>query len=76
MDGCSKECVFCSFWVPKVQNTRSLNKPSIVGRREEGRKQDKEGGLFQGRKDPLFEGRRKEAGEGGRPVSRKEGSAF
>ena len=30
---------------------------SIVGRREkeEGRKQEKEGGLFQGRKDPLFE---------------------
>ena len=26
-----------------------------VGRREEGRKQEKEGGLFQGRKDPLFE---------------------
>ena len=38
-----------------MQNTRSLNKPSIVGRREEGRKQEKEGGLFQGRKDPLFE---------------------
>ena len=84
MVGCSKERVFCSFWAPKSskhtffetgpQKWTAVPKNVCFA-------------VFlgaKGAKHTFFEyivhcwkkGRRKEAGEGGRPVSRKEGSAF